>query len=112
MFEGAWRVARQQELIAEMSARGIDVADYLAILSTFQETLRLEIQHVQQIKKELYGPANSGAPFPATRRDAATSEKLTLVETQTVFKDAVRAEAPNPATRKTRQRERRRLKGG
>jgi hypothetical protein len=28
MFEGAWRIARQKELIAEMSTRGVDLSPY------------------------------------------------------------------------------------
>ncbi len=56
MFEGAWRVARQKELIAEMSARGFDQKPYQEVLARFEETQRLHIQHVRRIKQELYGP--------------------------------------------------------
>jgi hypothetical protein len=56
MFEGAWRIARQKELIAEMSARGVDLSPYRELLTRFEETQRLHIQHVQRLKRELYGP--------------------------------------------------------
>jgi hypothetical protein len=57
MFEGAWRIARQKELIAEMSARGVDVGPYRELLARFEETQRLHIQHVQRIKRDLYDPS-------------------------------------------------------
>jgi hypothetical protein len=56
MFEGAWRIARQKELIAEMSSRGVDVSPYRDLLARFEETQRLHVQHVQRIKRELYDP--------------------------------------------------------
>jgi hypothetical protein len=60
LFEGAWRIARQKELIAEMSYRGVDVSSYLALLTSFEETQRLQIKHVYQIKRELYDPLEHG----------------------------------------------------
>jgi hypothetical protein len=57
MYEGAWRVARQQERIAEMSGRGVDLRPYRELLAQFEETQRLHVKHVQQIKKELYDPS-------------------------------------------------------
>jgi hypothetical protein len=38
MFEGAWRIARQKELIVEASSRGIDVGPYRTMLATFEDT--------------------------------------------------------------------------
>jgi hypothetical protein len=57
MFEGDWRIARQKELIAEMSTRGVDLSPYRELLARFEETQRLHIQHVQRIKRELYDPS-------------------------------------------------------
>ena len=57
MFEGAWRIARQKELIAEMSTRGVDLIPYRELLARFEESQRLHIQHVQRIKRELYDPS-------------------------------------------------------
>ncbi|MBV9910322.1 MAG: hypothetical protein JOY52_22430 [Hyphomicrobiales bacterium] len=57
MFEGAWRVARQKELIAKMSTRGVDLAPYRELLARFEETQRLHVQHVQRLKRELYDPS-------------------------------------------------------
>ena len=54
MFEGAWRIARQKERIAEMSNRGADVRRYLELLAGFEETQRLQVEHVQRLKRELY----------------------------------------------------------
>jgi len=54
MFEGAWRIARQKERIAEMSNRGADVRRYLELLASFAETQRLQVEHVQRLKRELY----------------------------------------------------------
>ena len=51
MFEGAWRIARQKELIVEASSRGIDVGPYRTMLATFEDTLHLHIQHVHRIKE-------------------------------------------------------------
>jgi hypothetical protein len=56
MFEGAWRIARQKELVAEMSNRGVDVGPYRELLARFEETQRLRIQYVQLLKRELYDP--------------------------------------------------------
>jgi hypothetical protein len=56
MFEGAWRIARQKELIAEMASRGVDTRPYEELLARFNETQRLHIAHVQRIKRELYDP--------------------------------------------------------
>jgi hypothetical protein len=57
MFEGAWRIARQKELIAEMSTRGVDLGPYRELLARFEETQRLHIQNLQRIKRELYDPS-------------------------------------------------------
>jgi hypothetical protein len=57
MFEGAWRVARQKELIAKMSTRGVDLAPYRELLARFEETQRLHVQHVQRLKREFYDPS-------------------------------------------------------
>ena len=51
MFEGAWRVARQRERVAEMSGRGVDMRPYWELLAQFEETQRLHVKHVQQIKR-------------------------------------------------------------
>jgi hypothetical protein len=56
MFEGAWRIARQKELIAEMSTRGADLSPFRELLTRFEETQRLQIQLVQRIKRDLYDP--------------------------------------------------------
>jgi hypothetical protein len=56
MFEGAWRIARQKELIAEMSTRGVDLRPYRELLARLEETQRLHIEHVQRLKQELYDP--------------------------------------------------------
>jgi len=37
-----------------MSSRGLDVSGYRILLATFEETLRLRVQDVQRIKRELY----------------------------------------------------------
>jgi hypothetical protein len=66
MLEGAWRVARQKELAAEVLGRGVDVGPYRPILTTFEDTLRPQIQHVQSIKRELYGLSLEGEHGPAT----------------------------------------------
>jgi hypothetical protein len=57
MFEGDWRIARQKELIAEMSTRGIDLSPYRDLLARFEEAQRLHVQHVLRIKRELYDPS-------------------------------------------------------
>jgi hypothetical protein len=57
MFEGAWRIARQKELIAEMSTRGVDLRPYRELLARFEESQRLHIEHVQRLKRELYDPS-------------------------------------------------------
>ena len=55
LFEGAWRIARQKELIVEMSSRGTDIGPYQAVLATFEVTLNLHVQDVERIKREMYG---------------------------------------------------------
>jgi hypothetical protein len=57
MFEGAWRIARQKELIAEMSTRGVDLSPYRELLARFEEAQRVHVQHVRRIKRELYDPS-------------------------------------------------------
>jgi hypothetical protein len=57
MFEGAWRIARQRELIAEMSTRGVDLSPYRDLLLRFEEAQRLHVQHVQRLKRDLYDPS-------------------------------------------------------
>jgi hypothetical protein len=57
MFEGAWRIARQRELIAEMSTRGVDLSAYRELLARFEEAQRLQVQHVQRLKRDLYDPS-------------------------------------------------------
>ena len=57
MFEGAWRVARQKELMAEMSMRGVDLRPYRELLARFEDSQRIHIQHVQRLKRELYDPS-------------------------------------------------------
>jgi hypothetical protein len=57
MFEGAWRIARQKELIAEMSTRGVDLRPCRELLARFEESQRLHIEHVQRLKRELYDPS-------------------------------------------------------
>ena len=57
MFEGAWRIARQKELIAEMSTRGVDLRPYRELLARFEESQRLHIEQVQRLKRELYDPS-------------------------------------------------------
>jgi hypothetical protein len=112
MFEGAWRVARQEELIEEMSGRGVDVGHHRALLVTFRDTLRLQRHYVQRIKRELYCPADlPERPRAATRRPVVTSATFTLIETETMPKDGVNNQAPNVVTRKAGRRERRRMTG-
>jgi hypothetical protein len=57
MFEGAWRIARQKERIAEMSRRGVDLRPYRELLARLEEAQRVHVQHVRQIKRELYDPS-------------------------------------------------------
>jgi hypothetical protein len=57
MFEGAWRIARQRERIAEMSTRGVDLSPYRELLARFEEAQRLHVQNVQRLKRELYDPS-------------------------------------------------------
>lgn len=57
MFEGAWRIARQKELIAEMSTRGVDLSPYRELLARFEEAQRVHVQDVRRIKRELYDPS-------------------------------------------------------
>jgi hypothetical protein len=112
MFEGAWRVARQEEFIAEMSGRGIDVGHYKALLATFRDTLRFQRQYVQRLKRELYCRADlPERPRAATRRPVVTSATFTLIETETMSKDGVNNQAPNALARKAGRRERRRMTG-
>ena len=56
MYEGAWRFARQKERIAEMSRRVADMRPFWEVLAQFEETQRLQMDHVQRLKKELYDP--------------------------------------------------------
>jgi hypothetical protein len=63
MFEGAWRIARQKELIVEASSRGIDVGPYRTMLATFEDTLHLHIEQVHRIKRELYVPHLQASTF-------------------------------------------------
>jgi hypothetical protein len=75
MFEGAWRVARQRERVAEMSGRGVDMRPYWELLAQFEETQRLHVKHVQQIKKELYDPPAPGGERQAADFNAAPSHR-------------------------------------
>jgi hypothetical protein len=51
--EGDRLIARQKELIAELSSHGKDVTSYLVMLGRFQETQRLHIQHRDRLQQEL-----------------------------------------------------------
>jgi hypothetical protein len=74
MFEGAWRVARQKQLIEEMLARGVDVRPYRAVLATFEDTLHLQVYHVQLIKRELYDPTKGERPVNPNTLFAKTAK--------------------------------------
>jgi hypothetical protein len=79
MFEGAWRVARQQERIAEMSRRGVDMRPYWEVLAQFEETQRLHMEHVQRIKKDLYDPSEpKGQSHPADVNAAPSREPRSI----------------------------------
>jgi hypothetical protein len=48
-------IARQKELIAEMSALGVDVSSHRDTLANFEETQGLHTDHVGRLKQELFG---------------------------------------------------------
>jgi hypothetical protein len=47
-------IARQQEIVATFKLRGDDTTRALAILATFEQTLRLHEQHLALIRSELW----------------------------------------------------------
>ena len=61
MFEGAWRIVRQTELIEEMSSRAADVSRYRELLARFEESQRLQVEQVQRLRRDLYDPSRSRA---------------------------------------------------
>jgi hypothetical protein len=65
--EGDQLVAKQKELIAELSSHGKDVTSYLVLLGRFQETQRLRIQHRDRLQAEL---DEFGADLDADSRPA------------------------------------------
>jgi hypothetical protein len=52
VLEGDRLIAKQKELIAEMSALGVDVGRHRATLANFEEAQRLHIEHARQLKRE------------------------------------------------------------
>ena len=53
VLEGERHIARQKELIAEISVLGADVSRHRATLAAFEETQRLHTEHMKQLKQEL-----------------------------------------------------------
>jgi hypothetical protein len=64
MFEGAWRIMRQKELIEEMSNRAADVSRYRELLARFEESQRLQVKQVQQLRRDLYDPSRFRGQSP------------------------------------------------
>jgi len=54
--EGAQLIARQEQLIKEMSARGFDVSGYEKVLGRFEDIQRLHVQHVERLQQDLNEP--------------------------------------------------------
>lgn len=54
--EGAGRIARQRETVAEHRARGWPIADALALLKLFEDTLEQMIVHRDAIAAQLDSP--------------------------------------------------------
>jgi hypothetical protein len=57
MFEGAWHIVRQKELIEEMSNRAADVSRYRELLVRFEESQRLRVEQVKRLRRDLYDPS-------------------------------------------------------
>ena len=53
VLDGERNIARQKELIAEMASLGVDVSRYQTTLANFEETQRLHVEHVRQLKQDL-----------------------------------------------------------
>jgi hypothetical protein len=71
MFEGAWRIVRQKELIEEMSSRAADVSRYQELLAKFEESQRLQVGQVQRLRRDLYDPSGFRGRLPLVARITA-----------------------------------------
>ena len=86
MFEGAWRIMRQKELIEEMSNRAADVSRYRELLARFEESQRLQVEQVQRLRRDLYDPSRFKGQLrfadviTAPPREPSSANSLTVEE--------------------------------
>jgi hypothetical protein len=78
VLEGERLIAKQKELIAEMSALGVDVGRHRATLANFEEAQRLHIEHAHQLKRQwisAFGLADETPLEQAMGRSLGAQEK-------------------------------------